>query len=193
MKDLLQYEGAVCSPSRSMFNRIAIVGFGLIGGSAGAGAAARLGAVPHRRHRPRAVVDARCDSRAADEGGDDLGLADGADLIVLAAPVRQNISVLRDLVKRVRGTPSSPMSAVRSAPSWTPRGICPYGCLRWRSSARRCRDRRPRGGARGPLSRPALDPDRGRHENDVVRRREFQHDVLPKGADKQAGRGVSYA
>jgi hypothetical protein len=29
-------------------------------------------------------------------------------------------------------------------------------------------------------------------ENDVVGRREFQHDILPKGADKQVGRGVSY-
>jgi len=30
-------------------------------------------------------------------------------------------------------------------------------------------------------------------KNDVVGRREFQHDILPKGANKQVGRGVSYA
>jgi prephenate dehydrogenase len=41
--------------------------------------------------------------RAADGGGDDLAQAEGADLIVLAAPVRQNIEVLSDLATRVRG------------------------------------------------------------------------------------------
>lgn len=87
-----------------MFHRIAIVGCGLIGGSIAlalraAWPACRLTAIDRD-----AVVDAARRLGVADDGGNDLALADGADLIVLAAPVRQNISVLHDLVTRVRGT-----------------------------------------------------------------------------------------
>jgi prephenate dehydrogenase len=87
-----------------MFHRIAIVGCGLIGGSVAlalreAWPASRLTAIDRD-----AVADTAKRLRVADDGGDDLALADGADLIVLAAPVRQNISVLHDLVRHVRGT-----------------------------------------------------------------------------------------
>jgi prephenate dehydrogenase len=86
-----------------MFHRIAVVGFGLIGGSVAlalrqAWPACRLVAIDRS-----AVVEAAMRQRAADGGGDDLALAEGADLIVLAAPVRQNISVLRDLPTHIRG------------------------------------------------------------------------------------------
>ena len=86
-----------------MFHHIAIVGFGLIGGSVAlalreAWPTCRLTAIDRA-----AVVDVAMRQRSADDGGDDLGLAEGADLIVLAAPVRQNISVLGDLPARVRG------------------------------------------------------------------------------------------
>ena len=86
-----------------MFNRIAIVGFGLIGGSLAM--ALRAAGVPCRivAIDTAAIANRARESGAADESGDVLGLADGADLIVLAAPVRQNISVLRDLVNHVRG------------------------------------------------------------------------------------------
>jgi prephenate dehydrogenase len=86
-----------------MFDQIAIVGFGLIGGSV---ALALRETWPRCRiiaiDRP-AVVDTAMRRHAADAGGDDLALAEAADLILLAAPVRQNISVLQDLVARVRG------------------------------------------------------------------------------------------
>ena len=39
---------------------------------------------------------------AADSGGDDLALAEGADLVVLAAPVRQNIAILEALAGAIR-------------------------------------------------------------------------------------------
>ena len=86
-----------------MFQRVAIVGFGLIGGSVAlalrqAWPACRLVAIDRS-----AVVDAAIRQQAADSGGDDISLCEGADLILLAAPVRQNISVLRDLATRVRG------------------------------------------------------------------------------------------
>lgn len=87
-----------------MFHRIAIIGCGLIGGSVAlalreAWPAVRLIAIDRAP-----VVDTARRLRAADDGGEDLALADGADLIVLAAPVRQNIAVLQDLVTRVHGT-----------------------------------------------------------------------------------------
>jgi len=86
-----------------MFHQIAIAGFGLIGGSV---------ALALREAWPRcriiaidrsAVVETATRLGAADAGGEDLALAGEADLILLAAPVRQNINVLRDLVSRVRG------------------------------------------------------------------------------------------
>ena len=86
-----------------MFDQIAIVGFGLIGGSVALAVreswpSCRITAID----RP-AVADLAMRLNAAVKGGDDLALADGAQLIVLAAPVRQNISMLRDLAARVRG------------------------------------------------------------------------------------------
>ena len=91
-----------------MFHRIAIVGFGLIGGSVAlalreAWPACRLIAIDRARRRRAARR-----LSVADDGGEDLALADGADLIVLAAPVRQNIGVLQDLVTRVRGQRDRP-------------------------------------------------------------------------------------
>jgi prephenate dehydrogenase len=86
-----------------MFEQIAIVGFGLIGGSV---ALAVREAWPSCRITALdgpAVVDLAIRLNAADTGGDDVSLADGAGLILLAAPVRQNISILRDLAARVRG------------------------------------------------------------------------------------------
>jgi len=86
-----------------MFQTIAVVGFGLIGGSL---AMALRAASPDCRIvaiDTDAIASRAREIGAANDAGTDLALADGADLIVLAAPVRQNIAVLRDLAKRVRG------------------------------------------------------------------------------------------
>ena len=86
-----------------MFQTIAVVGFGLIGGSL---AMALRAASPDCRIvaiDTDAIANRAREIGAANDAGTDLALADGADLIVLAAPVRQNIAVLRDLAKRVRG------------------------------------------------------------------------------------------
>ena len=86
-----------------MFQKVAVAGFGLIGGSV---------ALALREAAPQcqivaidraAVVSEALAAGAADAGGDDLALADGAELVVLAAPVRQNIGLLHDLPSRVRG------------------------------------------------------------------------------------------
>lgn len=86
-----------------MFNRVAIVGFGLIGGSL---AMALRAAWPGCRIvaiDTAAVADQARETGVAHESGESLGLADGADLVVLAAPVRQNITLLRELSKHVHG------------------------------------------------------------------------------------------
>jgi len=86
------------------FTRIAIVGFGLIGGSI---------ALAARKLWPRTqiiaidrpdVVATALRSAAADDGGEHLRLCASADLIVLAAPVETNARILCDLPNHVAGT-----------------------------------------------------------------------------------------
>lgn len=83
------------------FERVAIVGFGLIGGSIGlaikrAWRSARVVAIDEPP-----VVDAALKGGAADEGGDSLAAVQSANLVVLAAPVRQNIKMLEQLAATV--------------------------------------------------------------------------------------------
>src|SRR5687767_2288742 len=69
----------------SDFEKIAIVGVGLVGGSIAQAAA--------RKWPSLEIVPI--------EAGDDLARVAGAGLVVLAAPVRTNISILRDLRRHV--------------------------------------------------------------------------------------------
>ena len=70
-----------------MLKRVAIVGYGLIGGSIGLALRQRMPAVT--------VVPV--------ESNDSLSAAAGADLIVLAAPVSQNLTILESLDRVVPG------------------------------------------------------------------------------------------
>ena len=84
--------GEVTGP---VFPRIAIVGLGLIGGSI-AFAAKRAWPSTHVIAIDREpVVREALSRRAIDAAVDDLASVADADLIVLAAPVRQNITLLR--------------------------------------------------------------------------------------------------
>ncbi len=85
------------------FQRIAIVGFGLMGASL---------AMAIRRLWPstlviavdrRDVIETAMRMHAADVGGDDLILAADADLVVLAAPVLTNLSLLPSLADSLPG------------------------------------------------------------------------------------------
>jgi prephenate dehydrogenase len=86
------------------FTRLAIVGFGLIGGSIALAARKRW---PGTRivaiDRPDVIASA-LRSASADSGGDDLSLCAGADLVVLAAPVETNVRILSDLPNRLPGS-----------------------------------------------------------------------------------------
>lgn len=103
-----------------IFERVGIVGFGLIGGSIAL-------AVKERWPRTLVVAVDRKDvletamrMHAADVSADDLGMVSEANLIILAAPVCQNIEVLRALPDYVPGSAvvtdvSSTKSAVLDA------------------------------------------------------------------------------
>jgi prephenate dehydrogenase len=84
-----------------MFSRIAIVGFGLVGGSIALAVreefpSARIIAIDRQP-----VVDIALRRGAADGGGETLAQTAEADLIVLAAPVRQNNAMLAELGRHV--------------------------------------------------------------------------------------------
>ncbi len=85
-----------------VFRTVGIVGLGLIGGSIalavrGVWPAVRIVAVD-----TAAILAAARSAGAIDAGSEDLGVVADADVVVLAAPVRQNIEVLRRLAGRVK-------------------------------------------------------------------------------------------
>lgn len=83
------------------FARIAIVGFGLIGGSIALAARKRWARTRIIAIDRPEVVASALRSTAADDGGDDLGLSAAADLVVLAAPVQTNIRILCELPNHI--------------------------------------------------------------------------------------------
>src|SRR5207249_3983210 len=84
-------------PPAPVFERVAIVGFGLIGGSIGFAARARWPTSLVIAVDNKAVIEEAMRRGAADVGGDSLVMAGEADLVILAAPVLRNIALLRDL------------------------------------------------------------------------------------------------
>lgn len=91
--------GEVSDP---VFPKIAIIGLGLIGGSI-AFAARRSWPSTHvlAIDREPAVLREALARRAIDAAGDDLSRVADADLIVLAAPVRQNVALLQQVAGHV--------------------------------------------------------------------------------------------
>jgi prephenate dehydrogenase len=90
---------AVAAP----FERVAIVGFGLIGASIALAVRARWPSVRLVAIDRQPVIDTAMRMHAAEGGGEHLALAGEADLIVLAAPVRANVHILSQLQAEVPG------------------------------------------------------------------------------------------
>ena len=84
-----------------VFPKIAIVGLGLIGGSFAFAARRAWPSIHVLGIDRQAVVREALARRAIDAAADDLAAVANADLIVLAAPVRQNISLLRQIAPHV--------------------------------------------------------------------------------------------
>jgi len=89
--------------STPVFNRVGIVGLGLIGGSL---------ALAIKRQWPaslvigvdrKAVIERAIAAHAIDVGAEDLGMVSDAELVVLAAPVDENVRILGELAGRVPG------------------------------------------------------------------------------------------
>ena len=85
------------------FERIAIVGFGLIGASIALAARRRWPSALLIAVDRKDVIETAMRMHTADVGGDDLVLTAEADLIILAAPVRANIHILSELHAHVPG------------------------------------------------------------------------------------------
>jgi prephenate dehydrogenase len=85
------------------FERIAVVGFGLIGASIALAARARWPSALLIAVDRKDVIETAMRMHAADVGGDDLVMAAEADLVILAAPVRANIRILSELSAHVPG------------------------------------------------------------------------------------------
>jgi prephenate dehydrogenase len=85
------------------FERVAIVGCGLIGASFGMAVKQQWPSALVIAVDRKDVIENAMRRHAADVGGDDLVLAAEADLVVLAAPVRTNIRLLGELAEYVPG------------------------------------------------------------------------------------------
>ena len=98
-----------CSPEKNpgqppIFQRIGIVGLGLIGGSIALAArqiwpAALVIGVDRKDVLERAMV-----LHAIDVAADDAVVLAEADLVILAAPIQQNLEILRELPENVTGS-----------------------------------------------------------------------------------------
>ncbi len=85
------------------FSRVGIVGFGLIGGSIALAIKRRWPSSVVMAVDDKAVTETALKTRAADVAGEDLAIVADADLVVLAAPVLQNIAILERLSRLLRG------------------------------------------------------------------------------------------
>lgn len=89
--------------SAAPFQRIAIVGFGLIGASIALAVRRLWPSVLIVAIDRKDVIETAMRTHAADVGGDDLVMAADAQLIVLAAPVLANVRILSELPDYVPG------------------------------------------------------------------------------------------
>lgn len=112
MSDGSSSQAAATPAAESAFATVGIVGLGLIGGSIALAVrevwpATRIVAVDNH-----AVLEAATESRTIDEGSVDLRVLADADLVFLAAPVRQNLDIIGRLAGHVK--PSAVVTDVGS-------------------------------------------------------------------------------
>lgn len=91
------------SPTPPVFDRVGIVGLGLIGGSLALAVRERWPSSLVIGVDDKAVLERAMLRHAIDVAADDPVVMAEADLVVLAAPVRTNLALLADLEEHVRG------------------------------------------------------------------------------------------
>ncbi len=115
--------------SEPPFTRIAIAGLGLIGGSIALAVRERWPQVRILGIDRSAVIAHALGSGAIDRGAGDAAGAGDADLVILAAPVRQNVVLLAEMAQRltsssivtdVGGTKRDIVAAARTLPLAAP-------------------------------------------------------------------------
>lgn len=85
-----------------VFERVAVVGLGLIGGSIALAARQRWPSALVIGVDRNAVLEEAIRRHAVDVAAEDLMIVSEADLVILAAPVRDNLALLEDLPRRVQ-------------------------------------------------------------------------------------------
>ncbi len=99
-----------------VFARVAVVGLGLIGGSVALAIKRRWPSALVVAVDRKPVIEAAMRAHAADVGGDTLDMAGDVDLVVLCAPVLQNIALLAQLPEYLRsGTLVTDVSSTKRA------------------------------------------------------------------------------
>ena len=160
------------SPGQTpVFGKIGIVGLGLVGGSLALAArevwpSALVIGVDDKDVLERAMVQ-----HAIDVAADDLVVVSEADLIVLAAPVEENISLLSRLDDFVPGhAVVTDVGSTKRAIVAAARTLPPRFTFVGRPSARRRGARGHRVRARRSVQGPALDPHPRRRRRGPDRR-----------------------
>lgn len=103
MTTLLPMAGRPGDSETPPFERVAIAGYGLLGGSLGLAVKERWPRALVIAIDSKDVIETAMRMHAADVGGDDLVLAAEADLVVLAAPVHANHNLLASLPDVIPG------------------------------------------------------------------------------------------
>ena len=91
------------SSSPPVFKKIAVIGLGLVGGSIALAARGRWPECLVIGVDNKEVLELAMLRHAIDVAADDLGVIGEADLVILAAPVRQNIELLDKLDEHLEG------------------------------------------------------------------------------------------
>ncbi|MEE9607210.1 MAG: prephenate dehydrogenase [Myxococcota bacterium] len=126
------------------FERIAVIGLGLLGGSVGLASRQRgLAECVAGASRRRDTLEAALRSGAVDEAGDLHDVVRGADLVVLATPIGAMAEVVRRAAPALRadalltdvGSVKAPLA--ETLPGLLPRGVCYVGSHPMAGSHRR--------------------------------------------------------
>ena len=139
------------------FHRIAIVGLGLIGGSIAFAARKAWPSVHVVGIDRQPILDEAIARRAIHDAGKDPAAVAGADLVVLAAPVLQNLALLKEVVPHAAGAVITDVGSTKRGIVSAAESLGDEVTFVGRTPAGRRRPRGLRVRDRGDLHAPSLD------------------------------------